>query len=65
MLVPRPEMEKDLQGQEKEANDDIANLVKKSKYLEKQFIEAQAQLRDIVRYSRILVSREWEGLTRG
>jgi prefoldin subunit 1 len=48
MQVPRQTMEKDLKNQEKEAVDDINSLNKKSKYLEKQFVEAQAQLRDIV-----------------
>ncbi|GAW06600.1 prefoldin subunit [Lentinula edodes] len=47
MMVPRKEMEKQLKTQEKELSDDIASLNKKSKYLEKQFNEAQAQLRDI------------------
>jgi hypothetical protein len=41
-------MEKDLRNQEKELSDDIVNLNKKSKYLEKQYQEASAQLRDIV-----------------
>ncbi|KAK7063881.1 Prefoldin [Favolaschia claudopus] len=51
MMVPRKEMEKDLKDQEKELSDDITSLNKKSKYLEKQFNDAQAQLRDIVRSS--------------
>jgi prefoldin subunit 1 len=57
-------MESDLQKQEKEITDEISGLNKKvsflsvvmelskvsqSKYLEKQFNEAQGQLRDIVR----------------
>jgi len=45
--VPRDVMEKDLRNQEKELSDDIVNLNKKSKYLEKQYQEASAQLRDI------------------
>ncbi|GJE86222.1 prefoldin subunit [Phanerochaete sordida] len=47
MQVPRPVMDKDLQAEEKELTDDINNLNKKNKYLEKQFNDAQAQLRDI------------------
>ncbi|KAI0347993.1 Prefoldin [Trametopsis cervina] len=47
MQVPRPTMDKDLQAEEKSLTDDINNLTKKSKYLEKQFNDAQAQLRDI------------------
>ncbi|KAF7302666.1 hypothetical protein HMN09_00901200 [Mycena chlorophos] len=49
--VPRKEMESDLKGQEKELTDDINNLTKKSKYLEKQFNDAQAQLRDIFHHA--------------
>ncbi|KAJ3721962.1 Prefoldin [Lentinula raphanica] len=51
MLVPRNDMEKQLKSQEKELSDDIASLNKKSKYLEKQFNEAQAQLRDIFHHA--------------
>ncbi|KAG7452134.1 Prefoldin [Guyanagaster necrorhizus] len=51
MMVPRKEMENDLKAQEKELNDDINSLNKKSKYLEKQFNDAQAQLRDIFHHS--------------
>ncbi|KAF9817964.1 hypothetical protein IEO21_03039 [Rhodonia placenta] len=47
MMVPRPTMEKELKGEEKDLTDDINNLAKKSKYLEKQFNDAQGQLRDI------------------
>ncbi|KAI0830811.1 Prefoldin [Trametes gibbosa] len=47
MMVPRPTMEGELKGEEKELTEDIKNLEKKSKYLEKQFNDAQAQLRDI------------------
>ncbi|KZT27553.1 Prefoldin [Neolentinus lepideus HHB14362 ss-1] len=47
VMVPRPEMEKDLKSQEKELSDDINGLNKKTKYLEKQFNDAQSQLRDI------------------
>lgn len=49
MNVPRAEMERDLKAQEKELADDISSLTKKSKYLEKQYVEANNQLRDIVR----------------
>ncbi|KAG7099866.1 hypothetical protein E1B28_001670 [Marasmius oreades] len=51
MMVPRKEMEQDLKNQEKEITEDISNLNKKSKYLEKQFNEAQAQLRDIFHHA--------------
>ncbi|KAG6817581.1 hypothetical protein H0H87_006958 [Tephrocybe sp. NHM501043] len=47
MHVPRKTMEAELKSQEKELSDDISGLAKKSKYLEKQFNDAQAQLRDI------------------
>ncbi|KAH8099715.1 Prefoldin [Cristinia sonorae] len=47
MMVPRPTMQKDLKSEEKELTDDINTLTKKSKYLEKQFNDSQAQLRDI------------------
>ncbi|EIM92381.1 Prefoldin [Stereum hirsutum FP-91666 SS1] len=47
MMVPRATMEKDLKDQEKGFTDDITSLNKKTKYLEKQFNEAQSQLRDI------------------
>ncbi|KAJ3536982.1 hypothetical protein NM688_g6758 [Phlebia brevispora] len=47
MQVPRPAMEKDLKSEEKDITDDINSLTKKSKYLEKQFNDAQGQLRDI------------------
>ncbi|KAJ7597299.1 Prefoldin [Mycena floridula] len=48
MMIPRKQMEGELKSQEKELTDDINSLTKKSKYLEKQFNDAQAQLRDIV-----------------
>ncbi|KAJ7109812.1 Prefoldin [Mycena epipterygia] len=51
MMVPRTEMEKELKTQEKELADDISNLTKKSKYLEKQFNDAQSQLRDIFHHA--------------
>ncbi|KAI0783391.1 Prefoldin [Abortiporus biennis] len=47
LMVPRPTMQKDLKSEEKELTDDITTLNKKAKYLEKQFNDAQAQLRDI------------------
>ncbi|TFK70454.1 Prefoldin [Pluteus cervinus] len=51
LMTPRKEMEDELKGQEKELTDDISNLNKKSKYLEKQYNDAQAQLRDIFHHS--------------
>ncbi|KAE9409270.1 Prefoldin [Gymnopus androsaceus JB14] len=51
MMVPRKEMEKELKTQEKELSDDISSLNKKTKYLEKQFNESQAQLRDIFHHA--------------
>ncbi|PPQ99528.1 hypothetical protein CVT24_005318 [Panaeolus cyanescens] len=51
MHVPRDVMEEDLKKQEKELTDDINSLNKKSKYLEKQFNDAQNQLRDIFHHA--------------
>ncbi|KAG5718999.1 hypothetical protein E4T56_gene20368 [Termitomyces sp. T112] len=51
MFVPRKTMESELKAQEKELADDIANLNKKSKYLEKQLNDAQSQLRDIFHHA--------------
>ncbi|PCH34094.1 Prefoldin [Wolfiporia cocos MD-104 SS10] len=51
MMNPRPQMEKELKAEEKELTDDINSLTKKAKYLEKQFNDAQGQLRDIVSLS--------------
>ncbi|KAG8940848.1 hypothetical protein FRC04_004999 [Tulasnella sp. 424] len=51
MEVPRTIMERDLKTQEKEINEDLTNLGKKNKYLEKQLAEAQAQLKDIFHHS--------------
>ena len=48
--VPRATMDRSLKEQEKELSNDISNLNKKSKYLEKQHLEANNQLRDIVSY---------------
>ncbi|KAK7686622.1 hypothetical protein QCA50_010222 [Cerrena zonata] len=47
MNVPRPSLQKELKDEEKELADDITTLNKKAKYLEKQFNDAQGQLRDI------------------
>ncbi|KAH9996534.1 Prefoldin [Russula vinacea] len=50
VMVPRSTMEKDLRNQEKALTDDINSLAKSGsqvKYLEKQFNDAQSQLRDI------------------
>ncbi|KAI9445405.1 Prefoldin [Lactarius indigo] len=47
MMVPRTTMEKDLKNQERALTDDINSLNKKVKFLEKQFNDAQSQLRDI------------------
>ncbi|RSH93111.1 hypothetical protein EHS25_007464 [Saitozyma podzolica] len=44
---PRAEINAEQAAQEKALSEDIANLSKKAKYLEKQFDEANAQLRDI------------------
>lgn len=41
-------MEKELKTEEKGMSDDLAALSKKSKFLEKQYQEANAQMRDIV-----------------
>jgi len=51
MMVPRKQMEGELKSEEKELTDDINSLTKKSKYLEKQFNDAQAQLRDIFHHA--------------
>ncbi|KII93945.1 hypothetical protein PLICRDRAFT_36162 [Plicaturopsis crispa FD-325 SS-3] len=51
MMVPRTTMEQELKAEEKELADDIANLNKKSKYLEKQFQDAQNQMRDIFHHA--------------
>lgn len=47
LMSPRKDMESELKAQEKELGDDLTSLTKKSKFLEKQFNEAQGQLRDI------------------
>ncbi|KAH9982277.1 Prefoldin [Lactifluus volemus] len=47
MMIPRSTMERDLKNQEKALTEDINNLNKKVTYLEKQFNDAQSQLRDI------------------
>ncbi|KIM70110.1 hypothetical protein SCLCIDRAFT_1207405 [Scleroderma citrinum Foug A] len=51
MMVPQKSMEQELKSQEKELTEEINSLGKKSKYLEKQFNDAQAQLRDIFHHS--------------
>ncbi|KAF8633603.1 hypothetical protein AX15_001391 [Amanita polypyramis BW_CC] len=51
MMVPRKSLEDELKQQEKELTDDINSLNKKSKYLEKQFNDAQSQLRDIFQHA--------------
>ncbi|KAG2044604.1 Prefoldin [Suillus americanus] len=51
LMVPRKTMEQEFKTQEKELTDDINNLNKKAKYLEKQFNDAQSQLRDIFHHS--------------
>lgn len=42
-------MEKELKTEEKGLSDDLTALNKKAKFLEKQYTEANAQMRDIVR----------------
>ncbi|KAL9716591.1 hypothetical protein Ac2012v2_001039 [Leucoagaricus gongylophorus] len=51
MMEPHQAMMGDLKNQEKELTDDINSLNKKAKFLEKQFNDAQAQLRDIFHYA--------------
>jgi len=51
MMMPRKAMEGELKQQEKELADDVNNLNKKTKYLEKQFTGAQSQLRDIFQHA--------------
>jgi prefoldin subunit 1 len=51
LMVPRLTMKQELKNQEKELTDDINNLNKKSKYLEKQLNDAQNQLRDILHHA--------------
>ncbi|KAF5352494.1 hypothetical protein D9756_006078 [Leucocoprinus leucothites] len=51
MMEPHKTMIGDLKSQEKELTDDINNLNKKAKFLEKQFNDAQAQLRDIFHHA--------------
>ncbi|PWN47369.1 Prefoldin [Violaceomyces palustris] len=47
MMESREKVIKDLKEREKSAQEDVENLTKKQKYLEKQFNEGQAHLRDI------------------
>jgi len=51
LSVPRSEMEQSLKAQEKECVEDLVNLKKKSKYLEKQLTDSQAQIRDIFHHA--------------
>ncbi|KAF5338901.1 hypothetical protein D9611_008752 [Ephemerocybe angulata] len=51
IMVPRTTMDEQLKSQEKELSDDIASLTKKAKYFEKQFNDAQSQLRDIFHHA--------------
>ncbi|WVQ75772.1 hypothetical protein IAR50_005404 [Cryptococcus sp. DSM 104548] len=44
---PRTEVEKEHADKEKQLTEDVQNLSKKAKYLEKQFEEANNQLKDI------------------
>lgn len=46
--VPRRTMENELKTSEREAAEELSNLTKKAKYLEKTLNEAQSQLKDIV-----------------
>nr|ODN80101.1 prefoldin subunit 1 [Cryptococcus depauperatus CBS 7841] len=47
MEQPREEVNKDHAGQEKQLAEEVQDLSKKAKYLEKQFEEANNQLKDI------------------
>lgn len=51
LMVPQKTMEQELEAQEKELTDEVNSLNKKSKYLEKQFNDAQARLRDIFHHA--------------
>ncbi|KAI6136240.1 Prefoldin [Pisolithus thermaeus] len=51
VMVPQKTMEQELRAQEKELTDEISSLNKKSKYLEKQFNDAQARLKDIFHHA--------------
>ncbi|KAI6114897.1 Prefoldin [Pisolithus croceorrhizus] len=51
VMVPQKTMEQELRAQEKELTDEINSLNKKSKYLEKQFNDAQARLKDIFHHA--------------
>lgn len=51
IMVPQKTMEQELRAQEKELTDEINSLSKKSKYLEKQFNDAQARLKDIFHHA--------------
>lgn len=49
MAQPRAAITAEQTAQDKALNEDLSNLNKKAKYLEKQFDEANGQLRDIFR----------------
>jgi prefoldin subunit 1 len=57
MMRERDTLDSDNVKMEKTIADDLEQLGKKAKYLEKQFNEANSQLRDIVSVSIILLHR--------
>ncbi|KAK0555606.1 hypothetical protein OC861_000164 [Tilletia horrida] len=52
IMEDRDVVRKELSSREKEAKDDVANLTKKQKFLEKQVSDAQGHLNDIFRASQ-------------
>ena len=54
MMKPRPDLDADNLATSKTIDADLDQLSKKAKYLEKQFNEANGQLRDIVSSSFLL-----------